>query len=81
MDWDQVALDAGYKDSKNAKVMWSRLEKKLVDAATRPAGGNDDEAGGNAPATPTKAGKKRKAAGAPAIEGPVFKRGKVALQV
>lgn len=73
VNWDQVALDAGYKDSKNAKVMWSRLEKKLIDAAARVAAENDDDAGENLPVAPEKAGKKRKAAGSPRTEGPVSK--------
>ncbi|KAF6231278.1 hypothetical protein HO173_010421 [Letharia columbiana] len=69
VNWDQAALDSGYQDSRNAKVMWGRLAKKLATAPAAPAAdGDDDNAGEGSTAltaTPTKASKKRKAAGTP----------------
>ena len=33
VDWDKNARDAGYKDSTNARVMWSRLAKKIAETS------------------------------------------------
>ena len=68
MNWNQVAVEAGYKDRTNAKAMGGRLLKKLTgaSAASAPAADGDyEEAGeGSSKAGATAAGKKRKAAGA-----------------
>ena len=73
VDWDQVALDAEYKGKQNAKTMWSRLEKKMVEVVAAHAAGDDnDDDGENPTAAPAPVSKKRKATG---------KKGEVSLQV
>lgn len=70
MDWDQVAIEADYKDSRSAKTMGSRLIKKLTGngaaaaaAATPPVAEEDgDDAGEGSSKAIAKATKKRKVA-------------------
>ena len=68
MNWDLVAVEAGYKDHKNAKIMGGRLLKKLTSASAGSAsaadGENEDAGEGSSKAVATAAGgKKRKATG------------------
>ena len=67
MNWDQVAVEVGYKDRVNAKAMGSRLVKKLADASAGSAaagdGDNNDAGEGTSKAAATPADKKRKATG------------------
>ena len=67
MNWTEVAVEAGYKDSKNAKIMGGRLMKKLAGASAASAstadGENEDAGEGSSKAVATAAGKKRKATG------------------
>lgn len=73
VDWEQVALDAGYKDNKNAKIMWGRLEKKLIDAAAQAAGNDDEDAEESSTTTPATGSKKRKATGTPGAKNSLAK--------
>ena len=70
VDWNQVALDAEYKDGKNSRIMGGRLVKKLSEAtaAAPPAAddgdnNNDDTGEGSSKVGARAVGKKRKAAG------------------
>ena len=65
VDWTQVAVEANYKDHKNAKVMGGRLFKKLTGASAGAApaadGDNEDAGEGSSKTGTTVAGKKRRA--------------------
>ena len=68
VNWDQTARVSGYQDAGIAKVMWSRLLKKLTGGAPA-AGGAIDIAEQSSSTKPTQTNKKRKAAGTPVDGG------------
>lgn len=77
MDWDQAARDSGYKDSKNAKVMWGRLSKKFADAAAALAGaakGENNNSGEGSATVPVTPKKKRKAVDTDSADSLLAKR-------
>ncbi|KAL9081461.1 MAG: hypothetical protein Q9157_000019 [Trypethelium eluteriae] len=45
-DWDQVAIDSGYKNVANAKTMFSRLCKNKLGKSDNPSGGSGVPSGG-----------------------------------
>ena len=82
VDWPQVAVDAGYKDVRNARAMWSRFAKKLTDTFTvaDSVDDKDDDNAGLGPANaPTKGTKKRKATEDP-VAGSSSDKGKISLK-
>jgi len=60
-DWDAVAKQSGYKDAKNAKIMFGRFKDKLV----KGAGGSDAAPSGGV----DKSSPSKKAAGRPKKAG------------
>jgi len=81
-DWDSVAAQAGYKDAKNAKIMFGRFRDKLIKGVGGGAGAGGDDASSSSATAPSggvdKSSPTKKAGARPkkATEGSPKKGGK-----